>query len=58
VKRCREISEYFGKELNSRCVHNIWIPDGSKDTTVNRFKHRAHLKDSLDKIWTTSATRN
>ncbi len=50
VKRCREISEYFGKELNSRCVHNIWIPDGSKDATVNRFKYRAHLKDSLDRI--------
>lgn len=50
VKRCRTISEYFGKELGSRCVHNIWIPDGSKDTTVNRFKHRALLKDSLDKI--------
>lgn len=50
VKKCRDISEYFGKELGSRCVHNIWIPDGSKDLTVNRFKHRAHLKDSLDKI--------
>ena len=50
VKRCRDISEYFGKELGSRCLHNIWIPDGSKDTTVNRFKHRALLKDSLDQI--------
>jgi len=50
VKRCREIAAYFGKELGTRCVHNIWIPDGSKDLTVNRFKHREHLKDSLDKI--------
>jgi L-rhamnose isomerase len=50
VKRCRDIAAYFGKELGSRCVHNIWIPDGSKDITVNRFQHRAHLKDSLDKI--------
>lgn len=50
VKRCREIAAYMGKELGSKCVHNIWIPDGSKDTTVNRFQHRAHLKDSLDKI--------
>lgn len=50
VKRCRDIAAYIGKELGSRCVHNIWIPDGSKDTTVNRFKHRAHLKDSLDQI--------
>lgn len=50
VKRCREIAAYMGKELGSRCVHNIWIPDGSKDLTVNRFQHRAYLKDSLDKI--------
>jgi len=50
VKRCREISAYMGKELGKRCVHNIWIPDGSKDLTVSRFKHRAYLKDSLDKI--------
>jgi L-rhamnose isomerase len=50
VLRCREISAYMGKELGTRCVHNIWIPDGSKDTTVNRFKYRAFLKDSLDQI--------
>jgi L-rhamnose isomerase len=50
VKRCREISAFLGKELGSRCIHNIWIPDGSKDLTVNRFKHRSNLKDSLDKI--------
>lgn len=48
--RCREISEYIGKELKSRCVHNIWIPDGAKEITVNRFKHRELLTDSLDKI--------
>ena len=50
VQRCREISAYMGKELRTRCVHNIWIPDGSKDLTVNRFKHRALLKESLDEI--------
>jgi L-rhamnose isomerase len=50
--RCREISEYIGKELKSRCVHNIWIPDGAKEITVNRFKHRELLQDSLDKIMT------
>lgn len=50
VKRCRDISAYLGKELGSRTVHNIWIPDGSKDVNVSRFKHRALLKDSLDQI--------
>lgn len=50
VKRCRDISAYLGKELGSRTVHNIWIPDGSKDVNVGRFKHRTYLKDSLDQI--------
>ncbi len=49
--RCREISEYIGRELGSRTVHNLWIPDGSKDITVNRYYHRELLRDSLDKIF-------
>ena len=28
----RKIGEYFGKELGSPCVTNIWIPDGYKDS--------------------------
>lgn len=52
IKRCREISAFFGKESGESCVHNIWIPDGSKDMTVDRLKHRELLKDSLDKIFT------
>lgn len=51
AKRCREISEYLGKELGSRCIHNLWIPDGTKDITVNRFRHRELLTESLDKIF-------
>jgi len=50
VSRCREISSFMGRELGSPCIHNIWIPDGSKDVTVDRFVHRAHLKESLDSI--------
>lgn len=50
VKRCREIAAFMGKELGSTAIHNIWIPDGSKDLTVDRFRHRAFLKESLDKI--------
>jgi len=51
AKRCREVSEFLGKELGSRCVHNLWIPDGSKDITVNRYRHRELLIESLDKIF-------
>ena len=53
VKRCREIGSYIGRELGSACIHNIWIPDGSKDLTVNRYAHRALLKESLDTIFRT-----
>ncbi|NOY60029.1 MAG: L-rhamnose isomerase [Calditrichaeota bacterium] len=51
VQRCREISAFFGRELNDVTIHDIWIPDGSKDELVDRFVHRSLLKDSLDKIF-------
>lgn len=51
TKRCREISAVMGRELHDPCIHNLWIPDGSKDHPVDRFSHRAFLVDSLDKIF-------
>lgn len=46
----RRIGEYFGRELGTPCVTNIWIPDGFKDTPVDRKAPRVLLKDSLDKV--------
>ena len=51
TKRCRRIAAEMGKQLNSPSVHNIWIPDGSKDTPVDRYTHRSLLKQSLDEIF-------
>lgn len=51
VKRCRAIAAEIGKQLGIPCVHNLWIPDGSKDTPVDRYTHRALLKESLDEIF-------
>ncbi len=51
VKRCRTISAGIGKQLGSPAVHNLWIPDGSKDVPVDRYTHRALLKESLDEIF-------
>jgi L-rhamnose isomerase len=48
VRRCRAISAEIGKQLGTPCVHNTWIPDGSKDTPIDRNGHRALLKKSLD----------
>ena len=48
VKRCRAISAEIGKQLGTPCVHNTWIPDGTKDTPVDRNGLRAILTRSLD----------
>ena len=48
VKRCREISAWFGEQQGNACIHNTWIPDGMKDTTIDRFGYRQNLKRSLD----------
>ena len=47
---CRRIGAYMGKELGSPCVTNTWIPDGSKDTPVDRKGPRERLRASLDQI--------
>ena len=47
---CRKIGEYFGKQLGSPCITDIWIPDGFKDTPADRMAPRQLLKNSLDKI--------
>ncbi len=51
TKRCRRIAAEMGKQLGTPLIHNIWIPDGSKDTPVDRFTLRKILKKSLDEIF-------
>ncbi|HCI54700.1 MAG TPA: L-rhamnose isomerase, partial [Bacteroidales bacterium] len=51
TKRCREIAAEMGRQLGIPSVHNIWIPDGSKDTSVDRYTLRKILKNSLDEIF-------
>jgi L-rhamnose isomerase len=50
VKRCRAISAEIGRQLGTPCVHNLWIPDGTKDIPVDRNGYRAQLKKSLDEV--------
>lgn len=49
-RRSREIGAAFGRELDSPCVTNIWIPDGHKDTPADRSGPREHLAESLDRV--------
>ena len=50
TKRCRRIADAMGKYQDDPCIMNIWIHDGSKDYTVERYRYRAILKESLDDI--------
>ncbi|MBE6568775.1 MAG: L-rhamnose isomerase [Ruminococcaceae bacterium] len=50
-KASRKISEYLGKELGQVSVNNLWIPDGFKDTPVNRAKSRQILAESYAEIF-------
>ncbi|MEH0741999.1 L-rhamnose isomerase [Vibrio cholerae] len=49
-KASRKISEYFGKELGTPSVMNIWVPDGMKDVPIDRLAPRQRLMASLDEI--------
>jgi L-rhamnose isomerase len=48
---CRGIAAAMGKALGSPCVTNHWIPDGMKDTPVDRVGPRARLVESLDAVF-------
>ena len=50
TKRCRRIADAMGKYQDDPCIMNIWIHDGSKDYTVERYRYREILKESLDDI--------
>ena len=47
----RKIGAHFGRELGTAAVTNVWIPDGYKDTPVDRKTPRLLLADSLDKVF-------
>jgi L-rhamnose isomerase len=48
---CRRIGAAMGQALGTPCVTNVWIPDGSKDTPVDRKGPRERLAQSLDAIF-------
>ena len=49
-RACREIGAAIGKALGTPCVTNLWIPDGMKDTPVDRVGPRERLIESLDAV--------
>lgn len=57
VIQARKIAAYFGEKQGSPSIHNIWIPDGSKDLPVNRHVYRELLRDSLDEVFTLALSK-
>jgi L-rhamnose isomerase len=47
----RKIGEHFGRQLGTPAVTNVWIPDGYKDTPIDRLTPRVLLRDSLDAVF-------
>jgi L-rhamnose isomerase len=48
---CRTIGEAIGRALGTPCVTNVWIPDGTKDVTIDRKAPRERLRQSLDEMF-------
>lgn len=51
--RARNITAYFGSELGQPSLHNLWIPDGSKDIPADRMAPRVRLMESLEDVYST-----
>lgn len=54
---CRKIGAAIGRALGTPAVTNIWIPDGMKDTPVDRAGFRDRLEASLDDILSVNVDR-
>ena len=48
---CRRIGAAMGKALNTPCMTNFWIPDGMKDTPIDRVQPRERLVSALDAVF-------
>ena len=51
---CRRIGAEMGRQLGTPTVTNVWVPDGSKDTPVDRRGPRERLAASLDAVFAES----
>lgn len=51
VVRARRIASYIGAAQGNPCLHNLWIPDGSKDLPADRKSPRERLIQSLDRVY-------
>ena len=50
-RACRAIGAAIGRRLGSTCITNFWIPDGMKDTPIDRIGPRERAIAALDAIF-------
>ena len=50
-RACRRIAAAIGQALGTPCITNFWIPDGMKDTPVDRVRPRERLIAALDAVF-------
>lgn len=55
---CRKIGQAMSRKLGQTCVTNIWLPDGRKDATADRWSPRERLIGSLDRVLNKSMSPN
>jgi L-rhamnose isomerase len=48
---CRRVGAAIGEALGTPCITNVWVPDGSKDSPIDRAGPRKRLADALDAIF-------
>ena len=48
-RACRVIARHMARRVGP-CVCNIWLPDGRKDSTVDRWGPRRRLAEALDQV--------
>jgi len=47
---CRKIGRAMARKLAQPCITNIWLPDGRKDATADRWGPRERLIAALDEV--------
>jgi L-rhamnose isomerase len=50
-RRSRIVSAHIGRNLGACCMHDLWIPDGSKDARFDDATPRRILLESLDAVF-------
>jgi len=51
ARRCRAIGAGMGAAQGGACTVNLWVPDGAKDSPVDRMGYRDRLIESLDRCF-------